>query len=157
MRKHRGFTLIELLVVIAIIAILMAVLVPALSKAREKAKDTACRSNLRNIGLAVMMYLDANERRLPPENNANGFLWYDAAGKVFTPKTTTADTYWAIYYYDYLKNIKIFGCPSFTHIPEGLIYTNNGQDPVQVAKTGGYGLNNHSRPGSERQYHLPAG
>jgi prepilin-type N-terminal cleavage/methylation domain-containing protein/prepilin-type processing-associated H-X9-DG protein len=145
MHRPRGFTLIELLVVIAIIAVLMAVLIPSLSKAREKVKDTACKSNLRNVGLAVAMYLDGNERRLPPENNANGFLWYDAAGVRYTPKTITGDTYWAVYYYDYLKNIKIFGCPTFTHIPEGLIYTNNGQDPVKVAKTAGYGLNNHSR------------
>ena len=86
MRKHQGFTLIELLVVIAIIAILMAVLVPALSKAREKVKDTSCRSNLRNIGLAVMMYLDANERKLPPDNPANGFLWYDVTGVMYNPE-----------------------------------------------------------------------
>jgi prepilin-type processing-associated H-X9-DG protein len=123
----------------------MAVLVPALSKAREKAKDTLCRSNLRNVGLAVAMYLDANERRLPPANNANGFLWYDATGNVYRPNTIVSDTYWGIYYYDYLKDLKIFGCPSFTHIPEGLIYADNGQDPVKVAKTAGFGLNNHSR------------
>jgi prepilin-type N-terminal cleavage/methylation domain-containing protein/prepilin-type processing-associated H-X9-DG protein len=145
MRKHKGFTLIELLVVIAIIAILMAVLVPALSKVREKAKDTACRSNLRNIGFALAMYLDANERRLPPDNAANGFLWYDVTGVMYTPQNATGDTYWGIYYADYLKDLKIFGCPSFTHIPEGLIYNNNGQDPVKIAKIAGFGLNFHSR------------
>ncbi|MCL5279007.1 MAG: prepilin-type N-terminal cleavage/methylation domain-containing protein [Planctomycetes bacterium] len=145
MRKRRGFTLIELLVVIAIIAILMAVLVPALSKVRERVKDTSCRSNLRNIGYAVALYLDDNERKLPPSNNANGFLWYDGAGNVYRPNNSTGSTYWGIYYYDYLKDIRIFGCPSFTHIPEGLIYTNNGQDPVKIAKAAGFGLNNHSR------------
>ena len=86
MRKHKGFTLIELLVVISIIAVLLAILIPSLSKVREKVKDTACKSNLKNVGLALLMYLDANERKLPNTGAANGFLWYDATGDVFTPE-----------------------------------------------------------------------
>lgn len=53
---RRGFTLIELLVVIGIIAILASILFPVFARAREKARETTCRSNLRQIGLAVVAY-----------------------------------------------------------------------------------------------------
>ncbi len=62
---RKGFTLIELLVVIAIIAILAAILFPVFAKAREKARQTSCLSNMKQIGLASMMYAQDYDERLP--------------------------------------------------------------------------------------------
>lgn len=64
-RSAQGFTLIELLVVIAIIAILAAILFPAFAKARESARKASCASNLKQIGLGVMQYVQEYDEIYP--------------------------------------------------------------------------------------------
>lgn len=60
-----GFTLVELLVVLGVIALLAALLLPALAAAREKGRRAACLSNLRQIGLAIRLYAEEHEGRIP--------------------------------------------------------------------------------------------
>lgn len=112
-RKHsEGFTLIELLIVIAIIAILTAILLPVFHQAREKARQTACGSNLRQLGMALAMYVQDFEA-YPTHNlrpDRPDIRWYD----VIQP---------------YVKNRAVFICPS-----------TNPVDPSNL-RNGGYGYN----------------
>src|SRR4051812_39502180 len=62
---HSAFTLVELLVIISIIGILAALLLPVLGKARESGRATACLSNLRQLGLALQLYVQDHNNRLP--------------------------------------------------------------------------------------------
>ena len=106
--RRRGFTLIELLVVIAIIAILAAILFPVFARARAKARQTSCLSNLKQIGLAVNMYAQDYDERLP-------FLWWNTNNAARPidgwPGQTANYITWAEQTYPYVKNTQLFQCP----------------------------------------------
>lgn len=114
MSKPKAFTLIELLVVIAIIAILMAILFPALQKAKESAREVICRSNLKNVGLGINIYLQDNDYIVFRTANANRYSWYDAGRNFRTIQDREA--YWGLVLKDYVKDPDVFGCPSFRKI-----------------------------------------
>ena len=77
-RRRRGFTLVELLVVVGILALLAALLVPAVIAAGRRAQQTACGSNLRQIGLAFQLYLNESGQTYPYANDPvsrDPFYW----------------------------------------------------------------------------------
>ena len=67
---NKGFTLIELLVVIAIIGILAGILLPVLSRARESARRTQCMSNIKQVGMGLIMYANENNELFPSSTHS---------------------------------------------------------------------------------------
>jgi len=98
--NRRGFTLIELLVVIAIIAILAAILFPVFAKARDKARQSSCLSNVKQLSMGVLQYVQDYDEMLPVYTNpfvgATARYWYQVAAP-------------------YMKNTNILVCPSRTN------------------------------------------
>jgi prepilin-type N-terminal cleavage/methylation domain-containing protein len=102
MQRRRAFTLIELLVVIAIIAILAAILFPVFAQAREKARQAVCLSNLKQLGTAVMIYVQDYDETFP---------WGIGLGTVGTVKKERNPSEVTTMLVPYVKNDAIYICP----------------------------------------------
>src|SRR4026208_1959709 len=98
--RRTGFTLIELLVVVAIIAILAAILFPVFAQAREKARQTSCLSNMKQVGLAMNMYLGDYDETFPwsTSSQQSGWTWYQSLDPYIKtgvgPNGTTKKEFW---------------------------------------------------------------
>ena len=115
MQRKRGFTLIELLVVIAIIAILAAILFPVFQKVRENARAASCESNMKQLGLAVIQYIQDSDERYP----------IGSASFNQSPN-------WATEILPYVKTLAVYTCPD-----DSL----NGYTPSYVGAPISYGAN----------------
>ncbi|MCM8768637.1 MAG: type II secretion system GspH family protein [Candidatus Omnitrophica bacterium] len=114
MKRRKGFTLIELLVVIAIIAVLAALVLPVLQEAMEKANQVSCMNNMKQIGMAMLLYVENWEGYIGPLGHGStnwGFNYYRDATNCenipYQPNYISA-------LYPYLRNYKIFQCPRAT-------------------------------------------
>jgi prepilin-type N-terminal cleavage/methylation domain-containing protein/prepilin-type processing-associated H-X9-DG protein len=154
---RNGFTLIELLVVIAIIAILAAILFPVFAQAREKARQTSCLSNQKQLGTAIMMYVqdyDETYFHMPwPGGCASVGYW--------TTDPSQPRQHWATLVYPYVKNGGVFDCPSFagtTYVASYALY--DCADPAQrkIVPFSEYGLNEFviDRPRTMAAFNEPA-
>jgi prepilin-type N-terminal cleavage/methylation domain-containing protein/prepilin-type processing-associated H-X9-DG protein len=116
--RSNGFTLIELLVVIAIIAILAAILFPVFAKAREKARQASCESNERQVGLAILQYVQDFDEHFPCGEQ---FAGNNGAGSGIG---------WAGTVQNYIKSTGVFKCPDDSTATSGLFvpdsYAANG-------------------------------
>ncbi len=110
-RARRGFTLIELLVVIAIIAILASILFPVFAQAREQARKTSCTSNMRQIGMALMQYVQDYDETFPTQH-ANNWPTGGATGSWLNSLPN-----WEGLLYPYFKNWQMLRCPSAIRSP----------------------------------------
>ncbi len=119
--SKRGFTLIELLVVIAIIAILAAILFPVFARARENARKSTCQSNLKQIGLGFAQYAQDYDEMYPPmlDRISAGVYTVQTNSSMPGYRFITSDgspsgyfVSWMDILQPYVKNDKIFECPS---------------------------------------------
>ena len=131
--RRRGFTLIELLVVIAIIGILAAMVFPVFARARESARKAVCLSNVKNIALAIQMYMADNNDTLPPRESRSDVQeffdlwaiehWGDDFACMEMPSVANPYLTWVVTFDEYIKNRDVWRCPSAkVEVVPGLVF-----------------------------------
>jgi prepilin-type N-terminal cleavage/methylation domain-containing protein/prepilin-type processing-associated H-X9-DG protein len=152
---RKGFTLIELLVVIAIIAILAAILFPVFAKAREKARQSTCLSNLKQLGLASISYMEDNDEMYYPHRDKGVANPYGPLGNDSYPQISgdaASRLFWPELIQPYVKSWGVFTCPD---APGAWTIANtNGVDcggAGNISSTGTYGCDGVGY-GSENSY-----
>lgn len=151
--SSHAFTLIELLTVIAIIGILAAILIPTVGRVRDSAKDAACKSNLRQIGMAAQVYANDQNGFFPPSITRNDtVLWEQHLRPYLGGPNDDAEDQWL--------NSDVIVCPgraivppvadeynrkSYSAHPRLLPDLQNGLDDTQAANTPRFGPANITR------------
>jgi len=126
-RRQTGFTLIELLIVIAIIMILAAVLFPVLARAKEQARQAGCMSNLKQMGVALLLWVDDHDQKFPvtsAEWGSESYWW-----NVYTPPQHTLHGYFLL---RYIKSKGVYQCKSDTGYPYPYVGYNPNATPKSV-------------------------
>lgn len=128
-----GFTLIELLAVIAIIFILAAILFPVFARARENARRTSCQSNLKQIGLGLLQYIQDNDERTPKS-------WFGDVGDA--SRIDRGRYKWMDAIFPYVKNAQLFVCPSDSLVNDMITHRkNSAYSYINGYRYGSYGNN----------------
>jgi prepilin-type processing-associated H-X9-DG protein/prepilin-type N-terminal cleavage/methylation domain-containing protein len=117
-----AFTLVELLIVISVIAILAALLLPALSRARDNAKTSVCLDNLKQMGLAILMYANEFEIYPPGYTGPSDFTFF------LSPYLGAT----AVVYGDEMKRSRVVECPARTIRPTSLTANYSAHPRVMV-------------------------
>lgn len=144
---RRGFTLIELLVVIAIIAILAAILFPVFASAREKARQATCASNLKQLGLAVIQYVQDYDEFYPQGDiyvtDSSGTACMTQLESEYPSYLLFNDVFnyspqpmWMGYIYPYVKSTGVYYCPDGPSVIDGSYWANR-----PASETFGYAVN----------------
>ncbi len=129
MRGRKGFTLIELLVVIAIIGILAAMVFPVFARARESARKAVCLSNVKNISLAIQMYIgDYNDTYPPGEHRPEVRAWFLANRDCCCEDRIRGPNpylFYPVILDDYVRNREVWQCPSSNFITSWYVISSN--------------------------------